>query len=914
MPCPACALEHALAPASSDLPPDAADDETAPARPTRPGDTRRTPPDHAIDQPDRLKEAAVFGSSGTTPPTRRRRQDYWRYRRWSVAVFVAALAIYGTARLAWIHTNIEQIVHAHGDNAAEWYLSEYPGVRVTADARITHVNDVVFDRQSAPELILRAMEQREVRFTVVDQGQTRAVIVPSIVWASQWARLLVGIAIGALGGIAFALRPGGRSATGFAIFCTFIAVLWTMRAVPYFERFQPELLTYNLTRLYLPVAGLLFALTFSSLRVFFRRIIAPILAMVGACTLLVLLHLVTFYSGLVDPVTWSHYVYFTWAALLLAAIALLIPHKLWTRLAKVEITPTDTQRAWVVRFAVLLSFAPALIYTTILWAYDFPYNISVINELVLLIFPGLMFYAIFRHNLLAINDLLLESTLYGLALFALLLGYAAVTGTAANWLPEHGDWVRAGFVGVAATVAVPLHGRVRKSIDARLNRVSFHYDTLIDLLDELVPQSLTAEDFCQRAARIIGRSAQTSDVSIILRRPGQRGLTIAGISALPNSDRLITDCQVLIEDLEEHHSGYSIDDLLDVWKEDRRSTSSLKVLRDLRASMVMPLSSHQQFIGALLVGSRVDFRNYTFGELKTFRRLARHLAGNVLQILNRSAAITGHRIADIYPACPERIGRYVIDRILGEGGMGYVYRGRSSDGWAAIKVCNRFVQAHSDLMERFHREGIAMQRLDHPNIVQVLEVGWEGPEPYIATEYVGGGSLEDLVQREGPLDEKTALRYTADVARGLETAQENGIIHRDIKPRNLFVTEDDGIKIGDFGLARIAGATTLTEAGEVFGTPHYMAPEILNGEPADWRSDQYALGITLFYMLTKRHPFESESREALHRLYARGMLPAPSQFEQKVSEHVCSVVARMTQKSPENRFGTYADILAATVA
>lgn len=241
--------------------------------------------------------------------------------------------------------------------------------------------------------------------------------------------------------------------------------------------------------------------------------------------------------------------------------------------------------------------------------------------------------------------------------------------------------------------------------------------------------------------------------------------------------------------------------------------------------------------------------------------------------------------------------------------MSYVYHATKDGQDYAIKVANRAVQDSEILMERFHREASVLQRLNHPNIVTVAEVGWHGSEPFIAMEYFERGSLQNLIKNKGRMDEGDVLDIALQVAKGLAAAEQLGVIHRDIKPGNLFLANDGQVKIGDFGLAQLADRTSITLTGQIFGTPSYLSPEQMLGKKTTAQSDQYSLGITLFILLTNKRPFEGEDVESV--LYARlnGPVPDPAELVEEISDETHTLVQTLLSVEPEKRFASYSILI-----
>src|SRR5215469_15857755 len=209
-----------------------------------------------------------------------------------------------------------------------------------------------------------------------------------------------------------------------------------------------------------------------------------------------------------------------------------------------------------------------------------------------------------------------------------------------------------------------------------------------------------------------------------------------------------------------------------------------------------------------------------------------------------------------------KLGPYLIQSLIGTGGMGEVYRARDTKlkREVAIKVLPEFWSHDAERLHRFELEAQAAAALNHPNIISIHHVGQYDGSPYIVTELLQGETLRERLRR-GHVPLRKTIEYAVQIAQGLAAAHDRGIVHRDLKPENLFVTKDGRVKILDFGLAKLthaegSGSTsrlpTATEPGIVMGTLGYMTPEQIKGEPADGRSDIFALGAILYEMLSGR--------------------------------------------------------------
>src|SRR5438552_11905621 len=226
--------------------------------------------------------------------------------------------------------------------------------------------------------------------------------------------------------------------------------------------------------------------------------------------------------------------------------------------------------------------------------------------------------------------------------------------------------------------------------------------------------------------------------------------------------------------------------------------------------------------------------------------------------------------------------RYDILSTLGKGGMGVVYRAhdRQLDEDVALKVLRpEVVKDDPTLLERFKQEIKLARRITHRNVLRTHDFGETAGTPYISMEYLEGVALKDLLRNKGALPLGVGLRIAKQMCQGLEAAHQQGVVHRDIKPQNVLILPETGdLKIMDFGIARVsemkAGAAGLTSTGTVMGTPDYMPPEQAQGQPADFRSDIYSLGIVFYEIFTGHLPFSGDTVMAV--VLAHIQRPAPA--------------------------------------
>jgi len=250
--------------------------------------------------------------------------------------------------------------------------------------------------------------------------------------------------------------------------------------------------------------------------------------------------------------------------------------------------------------------------------------------------------------------------------------------------------------------------------------------------------------------------------------------------------------------------------------------------------------------------------------------------------------------------------RYEILEKVGEGGMATAYRGRDRvlGRTVAIKVMRPELSTDPEFVSRFRREARASAGITHEHIASVYDTGSDGPNHYIVMEYVEGESLRDRLKREGPLPLEEALRITVETAEALEAAHSAGIVHRDIKPGNILLGREGSVKATDFGIARAIAASRHTETGRIVGSVNYISPEQARGDVVGPQSDVYALGVTLFEMLTGRTPFEAADRLAVLHQHVYDRPPLVSEFRSGLPEEVVSIVEHCLEKDLSLRFAS----------
>jgi Protein kinase domain len=269
------------------------------------------------------------------------------------------------------------------------------------------------------------------------------------------------------------------------------------------------------------------------------------------------------------------------------------------------------------------------------------------------------------------------------------------------------------------------------------------------------------------------------------------------------------------------------------------------------------------------------------------------------------------------PKCGKKIrverafDHFVVVETLGVGGMGTVYKARDThlDRFVALKVLRKDLGGEEDYSARLQQEARIAAAVNHPNVVQVFDSGTDHGQFYVVMELVDRGSLDDLMALQPRLSEKQVLETGIQVAKGLRAAHRRGLIHRDVKPANIMFVDEYAAKIGDFGLASTATQRWETDR-VIWGTPYYVAPERLNNQPEDFRSDVYSLGATLFHAIAGKPPIEGETNSATA---LRELKEQPVDLETiapDISPATARVLQRMIAADPGQRFSSYDDLVA----
>ena len=264
-------------------------------------------------------------------------------------------------------------------------------------------------------------------------------------------------------------------------------------------------------------------------------------------------------------------------------------------------------------------------------------------------------------------------------------------------------------------------------------------------------------------------------------------------------------------------------------------------------------------------------------------------------------------------AAVHQIPGYKILGKIGAGAMAFVYKAKqlSLNRTVAIKVLPRRFTENPEYVQRFYKEGQAAGKLNHPNIVQAIDVGEAGGYHYFVMEYVEGKTIADDIA-EGPFGEKEAIEIIIQVAHALIHAHSHGLVHRDVKPKNIMINQQGVVKLADMGLARETTdiEAAQSEAGKAYGTPYYIAPEQIRGKiDIDGRADIYGLGATFYHMVTGQVPFTGDDSSEIMKKHLREKLIPPDHINTSLSAGVSEVVEIMMAKRREDRYNSVEELL-----
>lgn len=268
-------------------------------------------------------------------------------------------------------------------------------------------------------------------------------------------------------------------------------------------------------------------------------------------------------------------------------------------------------------------------------------------------------------------------------------------------------------------------------------------------------------------------------------------------------------------------------------------------------------------------------------------------------------------IVAVFDRGPGMIGKLIINRYellekIGEGGMGIVYKAKchSLNRLVAVKILKSELAEDEDYVARFKREATSAARMSHPNIVNVYDVGRSNNINFIVMEYINGKTLKQVIKDSGRLSFKKNIDIAIKISRALDCAHKNNIIHRDIKPDNILLTEDNIVKVADFGIAKVADSRTVTNSSKVLGTVHYFSPEQAKGSFVDVRTDIYSLGILMYEMVTGRVPYDAESSISIAMMHIQQPVIPPIEISEDIPKNINGVILKAMEKEPINRYQT----------
>jgi len=252
---------------------------------------------------------------------------------------------------------------------------------------------------------------------------------------------------------------------------------------------------------------------------------------------------------------------------------------------------------------------------------------------------------------------------------------------------------------------------------------------------------------------------------------------------------------------------------------------------------------------------------------------------------------------------------YEIYNKIGEGGLGVVFKAKqiSMNRLVALKILHKRWLNDEEFKQRFLVEARLVGKLSHQNLIKVYDVGREDWKLYFSMEFIEGETLEDLIERDGPLGNTQAIDITLQILRAINYIDRFDIVHCDIKPSNILLNNEGMASLGDFGFVKSNIEIEVTEAGSVLGTPDYIAPEQAMGKDVDFRADIYALGITLYHMVARRPPFDGTA-SMIMRSHIHDELPNPKEHNPLLSDELAKVIRRMTEKNPDDRYTKIKDL------
>lgn len=256
-------------------------------------------------------------------------------------------------------------------------------------------------------------------------------------------------------------------------------------------------------------------------------------------------------------------------------------------------------------------------------------------------------------------------------------------------------------------------------------------------------------------------------------------------------------------------------------------------------------------------------------------------------------------------------GRYELLEKIGEGGMSEVFKARCNklNRFVAVKILKKEFTNNEQIVKKFKDEATAIATLSDNNIVNILDVGTQDNLNYIVMEYVKGKTLKDVIKQVGKMNYETAISVAIQIAKALDCAHRNNIVHRDVKPQNILVTEDGIMKVTDFGIAKSTTSATITNTTTIMGSAHYLSPEQAKGSFIDCRTDLYSLGIVIYEMVTGILPFDADSAVTVALKHIQEKAIEPKAINAKIPDSLNKLILKAIEKDPNNRYQSAKEII-----
>lgn len=255
--------------------------------------------------------------------------------------------------------------------------------------------------------------------------------------------------------------------------------------------------------------------------------------------------------------------------------------------------------------------------------------------------------------------------------------------------------------------------------------------------------------------------------------------------------------------------------------------------------------------------------------------------------------------------------RYELIEKIGEGGMAKVYKAKDNllNRFVAVKILKKEFSDDKDFVDKFKREATAAASLSDNNIVNIYDVGTEGYINYIVMEYINGKTLKQIINENGSLESSRVINIAIQIGRALDCAHKNNIIHRDIKPHNIVVTDEGVVKVTDFGIAKVSNSVTITNTSKIMGSAHYFSPEQARGGFVDNRSDLYSLGIVMYEMATGKVPYDAESPVSVALKHIQEQVIPPIKLNSTIPQGLNNIILKLVEKEPIKRYQSAKELI-----